>query len=98
MGDPPLIVEHQDNVELEAQLAEVKTSLKQQKEEVAKMAVELDRKGRELASRKGVLISAIPNIDLCRARTYHPTDDTNRATTRVNHQSAKVNSVLAGGK
>jgi hypothetical protein len=74
-----LIVENQDNVELEAQLVEVKTSLKQQKEEVAHMAAELDRRGRELASRTVIQIPAmqIPNLD--RASTDYVTNDTGSA-------------------
>ncbi|KAI9819238.1 MAG: hypothetical protein M1827_007394 [Pycnora praestabilis] len=51
VGDPPLIVEHQENVELEAQLAEVKASLKAQKTEVAYMVTELERRGRDLSRR-----------------------------------------------
>ncbi|MCJ1301149.1 hypothetical protein MMC08_003948 [Hypocenomyce scalaris] len=51
VGDPPLIVEHQENVELEAQLAEVKAELKAQKAEVAGMVEELERTGRELSRR-----------------------------------------------
>jgi len=49
VGDPPLIVEHQDNVELEAQLATVKAALKAQKNEVADMVTELELQGRELS-------------------------------------------------
>ncbi len=51
VGDPPLIVEHQENVEVEAQLAEVKASLKAQKIEVADMVTELERSGRDLTRR-----------------------------------------------
>lgn len=51
MGDPPLIVEHQENVEIESQLAEVKASLKAQKIEVAEMVTELERSGRDLTRR-----------------------------------------------
>ncbi|KAI9788184.1 MAG: hypothetical protein M1835_002404 [Candelina submexicana] len=51
VGDPPLMVEHQENVELEAQLAEVKASLKAQKVEVADMVAELERSGRDLTRR-----------------------------------------------
>lgn len=51
VGDPPLIVEQQENVELEAQLAVVKAELKAQKVEVADMVEELEAKGRELSRR-----------------------------------------------
>ena len=49
VGDPPLIVEPQENIELENQLAEVKAVLKAQKEDVANMVKELEEKGRELS-------------------------------------------------
>lgn len=51
VGDPPQIVEPQENVELESQLAEVKSVLKEQKEHVAKMVNELEEKSRELTRR-----------------------------------------------
>ncbi|KAI4091699.1 MAG: hypothetical protein LQ344_003939 [Seirophora lacunosa] len=51
VGDPPLIIENAENVELESQLGEVKNVLKEQKEHVARMVQELERKGRELAGR-----------------------------------------------
>jgi hypothetical protein len=46
-----LIVEHADNVALEAQLAESKASLKAQKEEVAEMTTELEAIGQDLSQR-----------------------------------------------
>lgn len=49
VGDPPLIVEHHENVELEAQLLEVKATLKAQKNEVADLVAELEREGRALS-------------------------------------------------
>ncbi|MCJ1348000.1 hypothetical protein MMC31_006230, partial [Peltigera leucophlebia] len=49
VGDPPLIVEPAENLELESQLAEVKTVLKEQKEGVARMVGELEERGRKLA-------------------------------------------------
>ena len=52
VGDPPLVVEHVENIELEAQLAEVKSVLKAQKENVAEMVTELEERGRDLARRK----------------------------------------------
>ncbi|KAI9894917.1 MAG: hypothetical protein M1814_000137 [Vezdaea aestivalis] len=51
VGDPPLIVEHQENVELEAQIAEIKASLKAQKAEVADFVDQLERSGRALVNR-----------------------------------------------
>jgi len=48
VGDPPLVVEHQENVELEATLADSKSALKAQKIEVAELVAELEKKGREL--------------------------------------------------
>lgn len=51
VGDPPLVVEQQENVELEAQLAVVKAELKAQKVEVAGMVEELEARGRELSRR-----------------------------------------------
>lgn len=51
VGDPPLIVQHAENVELESQLAEIKAVLKAQKENVAQMVAELDARGRDLSRR-----------------------------------------------
>ncbi|CZT46577.1 uncharacterized protein RSE6_07024 [Rhynchosporium secalis] len=48
VGDPPLVVEHQENVELEASLAVSKASLKSQKTEVAELVAELEKRGRDL--------------------------------------------------
>ncbi|KAH7317654.1 hypothetical protein BKA65DRAFT_599662 [Rhexocercosporidium sp. MPI-PUGE-AT-0058] len=48
VGDPPLVVEHQENVELEASLAISKAALKAQKTEVAELVSELEKRGREL--------------------------------------------------
>lgn len=50
--DPPQFVEPRENVELEAQLKEVKASLKAQKVEVAEMLAELERGGRDLSKRR----------------------------------------------
>ncbi|KAL8992086.1 MAG: hypothetical protein Q9188_007662, partial [Gyalolechia gomerana] len=49
VGDPPLVVDHAENVEWEKQLAEIKQVLKMQKEDVARLVAELEAKGRELA-------------------------------------------------
>jgi chromosome segregation ATPase len=43
-----LVVEHQENVELEASLAVEKAALKAQKTEVAELVAELEKRGREL--------------------------------------------------
>ncbi|KAF7587736.1 hypothetical protein BBP40_006814 [Aspergillus hancockii] len=51
VGDPPLVVGHNENVELETQLAEVKAGLKARKEEVRTMIAEMEKKGRDLANR-----------------------------------------------
>ena len=49
VGEPPLIVDHQENVEMEVQLAEVKSVLKAQKQRVVDMIAELENRGRELS-------------------------------------------------
>ncbi|KAL6237079.1 hypothetical protein BDW75DRAFT_229033 [Aspergillus navahoensis] len=51
VGDPPLVVGHNDNVELEAQLAEVKAELKARKEEVRLMVEKMEKMARDLAVR-----------------------------------------------
>jgi chromosome segregation ATPase len=51
VGDPPLIVDHQENIKLEKELAGVKAALKQQKLDVEGMVAELERQGRELSKR-----------------------------------------------
>ncbi|APA07385.1 hypothetical protein SS1G_13038 [Sclerotinia sclerotiorum 1980 UF-70] len=48
VGDPPLVVEHQENLDLEASLLLSKSSLKAQKVEVAELVEELEKRGREL--------------------------------------------------
>ncbi|KAK7551586.1 hypothetical protein IWX49DRAFT_562313 [Phyllosticta citricarpa] len=50
-NDPPQFVEPQENLELEAQLVEVKASLKAQKLQVADTLAQLERRGRELSQR-----------------------------------------------
>lgn len=52
VGDPPLIVEPAENSELETQLADIKAVLKEQKSAVAKLVVELETRGRDLALRE----------------------------------------------
>ncbi|KAK8109383.1 hypothetical protein PG999_007520 [Apiospora kogelbergensis] len=51
VGDPPLIVSPQENLDLELQNASAKAELKALKTEVVAMVAELERKGRELAER-----------------------------------------------
>jgi hypothetical protein len=51
VGDPPLVVGHNENIELEADLAQVKQALRQRKEEVQVMVDEMEKMGRELAGR-----------------------------------------------
>ncbi|KAL4953585.1 hypothetical protein BDW69DRAFT_184308 [Aspergillus filifer] len=51
VGDPPLVVGHNENVELETQLAEVKAELKARKEEVRLMIEEMEKISRSLANR-----------------------------------------------
>ncbi|KXG46117.1 uncharacterized protein PGRI_049730 [Penicillium griseofulvum] len=51
VGDPPVIVGHNENMELEAQLAEVKAELKARKEDARIMIEEMELMGRDLASR-----------------------------------------------
>lgn len=63
VGDPPLVVGHNENVELETQLAEVKAELKSRKEEARLMIEEMETMGRELARRK----PAPPGYDCCSA-------------------------------
>lgn len=46
------MVGHNENVELETQLAEVKQELKNRKEEVRLMVEDMEKVGRELATRK----------------------------------------------
>lgn len=52
VGDPPLVVGHNENVELETQLAEIKAELKARKEEVRSMIEEMEKMSRDLATRK----------------------------------------------
>lgn len=51
VGDPPLIVTMQENLDLERANGEAKAQLKSLKLEVADMVEELERRGRELSSR-----------------------------------------------
>ena len=51
MGDPPLIVGHNENVELETQSAELKKELGARKDEVRAMIEEMGKMGRDLATR-----------------------------------------------
>jgi hypothetical protein len=49
VGDPPLIVTMQENLDLEKENAEAKAQLKSLKLDVASMVAELERRGRELS-------------------------------------------------
>ncbi|KAE8354260.1 hypothetical protein BDV28DRAFT_131372 [Aspergillus coremiiformis] len=51
VGDPPLVVGHNENVELESQLAGVKAELKARKEEIRMMIEEMEKTARDLATR-----------------------------------------------
>ncbi|KAJ5426069.1 hypothetical protein N7465_001139 [Penicillium sp. CMV-2018d] len=51
VGDPPMIVGHNENMELETQLADVKAELKARKEDARIMIEEMEQMGRDLASR-----------------------------------------------
>jgi len=84
VGDPPQIVEHQENVELEAQLLEVKVELKQQKTEVARMIEELEARGRELSRRyESVTLRTARLSDL-------PTEITSLQETLINLRAQQV--------
>lgn len=52
VGDPPLLVSHQENVEFEGELAEMKRELKGKKEEVGRILEEMEETGRQLARRE----------------------------------------------
>lgn len=89
VGDPPLIVEHVENIELESQLAEIKAVLKAQKEHVGEMVKELDARGRDLSRRyetislQTTLLSSLPpqiedlNQTLARLRKQNQSVDMN---------------------
>ncbi|KAJ5162194.1 hypothetical protein N7492_007586 [Penicillium capsulatum] len=51
VDDPPLVVGHNENVELETQLAEVKAELKSRKEDARLTIEEMEKIGRDLARR-----------------------------------------------
>jgi len=55
VGDPPLVVGHNENVELEAQLVQVKSELRERKEEVRVLIEEIETMGRDLAKRKPLI-------------------------------------------
>ncbi|KAF6222849.1 hypothetical protein HO133_000900 [Letharia lupina] len=91
VGDPPQIVEHTENIELESQLAEIKGVLKAQKEHVGDMVKELDARGRDLSRRyetislQTTLLSSLPpQIEdliqtLARLRKQNRSADTDEA-------------------
>ncbi|KAK2739775.1 hypothetical protein FQN57_006472 [Myotisia sp. PD_48] len=51
VGDPPVVVGHNDNVELERELAQTKEELRARKEDVRLLVEEMGKKGRDLAAR-----------------------------------------------
>ncbi|KAG6049738.1 hypothetical protein E4U17_006730 [Claviceps sp. LM77 group G4] len=51
VGDPPLIVNAQDNLDLERENAQSKAQLKSLKQEMALMVAELEKRGRQLSHR-----------------------------------------------
>ena len=57
VGDPPQVIEHEENLELETQLIEVKAILKSQKKEVEAMVDELEARGRDLSQRLNPSVS-----------------------------------------
>ena len=79
VGDSPLIVEHQENIELESQLAEVKAVLKEQKDHVAQMVKDLEERGRELTGRKRNSNKRAP-----KPRESFDADGSTQATKRFN--------------
>ena len=66
VGDPPQIVEHTANIELESELVGIKSVLKAQKEHVAGLVAELESRGRDLSQRyetislQSTLLSSLP--------------------------------------
>ncbi|EFE45004.1 hypothetical protein TRV_00255 [Trichophyton verrucosum HKI 0517] len=62
VGDPPLVVAHSDNVELEAELAQIKEELQRRKEEVRISVEEMEKMSRDLA--KTPYITGYENIQL----------------------------------
>ena len=92
VGDPPLIVEHAENIELENQLAEIKAVLKAQKEHVGAMVKELDERGRYLSRRyetislQTALLSSLPpqiedlNQILAKLRKQNQSADANETS------------------
>lgn len=52
VGDPPLIIEQAENLELETQLKDIKAVLKEQKADVARMIEDLEARGRDLCRRR----------------------------------------------
>ena len=66
VGDPPLLVNHAENVALEEKLSTVKAELKAKKEDVGRLVAEMEDMARALASRWGgvqaqvVLLESLP--------------------------------------
>lgn len=104
VGEPPLIVEHQENIELETELAEVKTILKAQKEDVASMVKELDERGRELSKSTSIYLPQLAThlmlkrVKLCKANFVTGYEAVQLQTTHLSSlppQIASLNSTLA---
>ncbi|OJD17523.1 hypothetical protein AJ78_02392 [Emergomyces pasteurianus Ep9510] len=65
VGDPPLVVGHHENVELQAELAKVKEELRRRKEDVRLMVEEMEKMARALATRyKKVQLQTMQLSDL----------------------------------
>ena len=58
-----MVVGHNENMELETQLADVKAELKARKEDARIMVEEMEQMGRDLASRKWPMIVENEHVD-----------------------------------
>lgn len=63
VGDPPLVVGHNENVELEGQLANGKAELRRRKEDVRVLIEEMETMSRELSSRMHWLTPDVVAMD-----------------------------------
>lgn len=90
VGDPPLVVGHNENVELEGQLAEVKAELKSRKEEVRIIIEDMEKMGRDLASREFLLplmARKWPLSNICdRIQKSATTEDTTFNAPRIDRE------------
>ncbi|KAI9808576.1 MAG: hypothetical protein M1825_003725 [Sarcosagium campestre] len=69
LGDPPLLVEAQDNIELEAQLVEAKAQLKEQKIESARLVSQIETRARELTLRHEIILEQTNQLSTLPAAT-----------------------------